>query len=262
MTDGEIGDTYGFGILGPLMATRGGVVLPLGPPQQRAVLAVLVCHVDRVVTRERLVDALWGDAPRQAALSSIHAHVSHLRQILEPEHDSNSPYRVLVTEASGYRLAVPETCVDASRFQLLSGEGRSQLDGGDARTALTTFNAAMSLWRGDVLVDLTGYSFVGPVAVRLDELSAATEEGRVQALLDSGETIAALGEIDRMLERHPLRESLTGQRMVGLYRAGRQSEALSAFYDLRARLDTELGIEPSSSIADLFRRILQHDPTL
>lgn len=262
VTDGEIGDTYGFGILGPLMATRGGVVLPLGPPQQRAVLAVLVCHVDRVVTRERLVDALWGDAPRQAALSSIHAHVSHLRQILEPEHDSNSPYRVLVTEASGYRLAVPETCVDASRFQLLSGEGRSQLDGGDARTALTTFNAAMSLWRGDVLVDLTGYSFVGPVAVRLDELSAATEEGRVQALLDSGETIAALGEIDRMLERHPLRESLTGQRMVGLYRAGRQSEALSAFYDLRARLDTELGIEPSSSIADLFRRILQHDPTL
>jgi DNA-binding SARP family transcriptional activator len=128
--DGEVGDTYGFGILGPLMATRGGLLLPLGPPQQRAVLGVLVCHVDRVVTRERLVDALWGDAPRQAALSSIHAHVSHLRHILEPEHDPDSPYRVLVTEASGYRLAVPEASVDANRFQLLSAEGRCSWKGG------------------------------------------------------------------------------------------------------------------------------------
>src|SRR6476620_8916116 len=194
VTDGEVGDTYGFGILGPLMATRGGLLLPLGPPQQRAVLAVLVCQVGRVVTRERLVDALWGDAPRQAALSSIHAHVSHLRQILEPEHDPDSPYRVLVTESSGYRLAVPEASVDASRFQLLAAEGRSKLEAGDTGAALTTFDAALSLWRGEVLVDLPRYSFVGRVAVRLYELCAATEEGRVQALLDLGRTAAALGE--------------------------------------------------------------------
>jgi len=84
----------------------------------------------------------------------------------------------------------------------------------------------------------------------------------VEALLELGRTTAALAEIDRMLDRHPLREGVIGQRMVALYRAGRQSEALEAFRSLRKRLDEELGIEPSTSIADLHRRILQQDPTL
>jgi ABC-type transport system substrate-binding protein/DNA-binding SARP family transcriptional activator/DNA-binding beta-propeller fold protein YncE len=260
--DGEIGDTYGFGILGPLTATRGGVPLRLGTPQQRALLAVLVCQAGRVVTRERLVDALWGDAPRHAALSSIRAHVSHLRSVLEPEHEPGTAYRVLVTESSGYRLAVPEANVDASRFKLLADEGRSQLETGDAGAALAAFDEALSLSRGEVLVDLPRYSFISGVAIRLDELCAVAEEGRVDALLELGRTTAALADIDRMLDRHPLREGLTGRRMVALYRAGRQSEALEAFRNLRKRLDEELGIEPSTSIADLHRRILQHDPTL
>jgi ABC-type transport system substrate-binding protein/DNA-binding SARP family transcriptional activator len=260
--DGEVGDTYRFGILGPLTATRGGVPLRLGTPQQRAVLAVLVCQAGRVVTRERLVDALWGDAPRHAALSSIRAHVSHLRQILEPQHEPGTAYRVLVTESSGYRLAVPEANVDASRFRLLADEGRSKLETGDAGAALAAFDVALSLWRGEVLVDLPRYSFISGVAIRLDELCAVAEEGRVEALLELGRTSAALAEIDRMLDQHPLREGLTGQQMVALYRAGRQSEALEAFRNLRKRLDEELGIEPSTWIADLHRRILQHDPTL
>ena len=260
--DGEVGDTYKFGILGPLTATRGGVPLRLGTPQQRAVLAVLVCHASRVVTRERLVDALWGDAPRHAALTSIRAHVSHLRQVLEPDHEPGTAYRVLVTESSGYRLVVPEANVDASRFESLAEEGRSKLEAGDARAAVAAFDAALSLWRGEVLVDLPRYSFISGVAIPLDELCAVVQEGRVEALLELGRTTAALAEIDRMLDRHPLREGVTGQRMVALYRAGRQSEALEAYRNLRKRLNDELGIEPSPSLADLHRRILQHDPTL
>jgi DNA-binding SARP family transcriptional activator/DNA-binding beta-propeller fold protein YncE len=260
--DGEVGDTYGFGILGPLTATRGGVPLRLGTPQQRALLAVLVCHASRVVTRERLVDALWGDAPQHAALSSIRAHVSHLRQVLEPEHEPGTTYRVLVTESSGYRLAVPEANVDANRFTLLADEARSKLETGDAAAALASFDVALSLWRGEVLVDLARSSFISGVATRLDEVCAVAEEGRVEALLQLGRTTAALAEIDRLLDRYPLREGLTGQRMVALYRTGRQSEALEACRTLRNRLDEELGIEPSTWIADLYRRILQHDPTL
>jgi len=192
--DGEVGDTYRFGILGPLTATRGGVPLRLGTPQQRALLAVLVCQAGRVVTRDRLVDALWGDAPRHAALSSIRAHVSHLRSVLEPEHEPGTAYRVLVTESSGYRLAVPEANIDASRFKRLADEGRSKLEAGDPGAALAAFDEALSLWRGDVLVDLPEYSFISGVATRLDELCAVAEEGRVDALLELGRTTAALAE--------------------------------------------------------------------
>ena len=81
MDDGAGGaHTFAFRILGPLTASRDGEPLALGSPQQRALLAVLIAHAGRVVTRDRLVDALWGDAPGPAVGTSIRAYVSHLRR--------------------------------------------------------------------------------------------------------------------------------------------------------------------------------------
>ena len=263
MGDRDVGrDVFEFGILGPLTASRGGDQLSLGSPQQRATLAVLVCHVGRIVPRERLVDSLWGDAPSPAVVTSIRAHVSHLRQVLEPSRGEGEAYSVLVTESSGYRLAVPETAVDAQRFARLVAAAQSSLEAGEPGAALGSFSAALSLWRGDVLVDLRRYPFVDVVATRLEELRIAAEEGRIQAYLDLGHDAKALTEADRLLAEHPLREGLAAQRMLALYRVGRQSDALATYRDLRVRLDTELGIEPNRSLQRLEQRILLQDPNL
>ena len=137
MGDRDVGrDVFEFGILGPLTASRGGDQLSLGSPQQRATLAVLVCHVGRIVPRERLVDSLWGDAPSPAVVTSVRAHVSHLRQVLEPSRGEGEAYSVLVTESSGYRLAVPETAVDAQRFARLVAAAQSSLEAGEPGAAL------------------------------------------------------------------------------------------------------------------------------
>ena len=58
-----------FNILGPMEVTRGDEPLDLGGPKQRAVLAVLVLSVGRVVTVDRIVDELWGDEPPARALA-------------------------------------------------------------------------------------------------------------------------------------------------------------------------------------------------
>jgi YVTN family beta-propeller protein len=50
--------------------------------------------------------------------------------------------------------------------------------------------------------------------------------------------------------------------MRALYRSGRQAEALEAFREARQTLVEELGLEPSRSLQELERRILEQDPSL
>ena len=50
-----------FRILGPLEARAGDQTVDLGAHKQRALLALLLIHVDRVVPTDRILDALGGD---------------------------------------------------------------------------------------------------------------------------------------------------------------------------------------------------------
>ena len=59
-----------------------------------------------------------------------------------------------------------------------------------------------------------------------------------------------------------MRERLWSQRMLALYRCGRQAEALRVFRDLRAVLVDELGIEPGHDVCWLEHAVLAQDPAL
>jgi len=71
-----------FRILGPLEVRDGERVLPLGGARRRAVLALLLLDANRVVSVDRLVDGVWGDAPPASALASLQNHLARLRQEL------------------------------------------------------------------------------------------------------------------------------------------------------------------------------------
>ena len=71
-----------FRILGPLEVTTNGERLALGGRRQRALLAILLLHADRVVSRDRLIEALWADDPPGAARHAVEVNVSRLRKTL------------------------------------------------------------------------------------------------------------------------------------------------------------------------------------
>src|SRR6202022_4559232 len=71
-----------------------------------------------------------------------------------------------------------------------------------------------------------------------------------------------VGELEAICRAHPLRERPWGQRMIALYRSGRQADALRAYRELRNILGEELGIEPSPPLSRLEQQILVHDPDL
>ena len=252
----------GFGMLGPLLVTRAGQPLPLGGRQQKAVLALLLAEAGSVVSVGRLADALWGERTPPGFATTVQTYIYHLREVLEPDRGRGGARQVLVTESGGYRLQAADDAVDARVFERLVTSGRELFATHAYAEASAGLAYALSMWRGDVLADVADYDFVAPVAGRLQELRLAALESKIDADLALGRHTAAVAELDQLIARQPLREQPHAQRMLALYRCGRQSDALAEYRELHRLLDTELGIEPSPPLQQLHRAILAQDADL
>src|SRR5438874_7519983 len=243
-----------FSLLGPLSVSSDGTPVALGGQKRRALLAVLLLDANNVVSRDRLIDALWGEEPPDTARNTIQVYVSQLRKLL--------PDDVLETAPPGYRLILDPDAVDLFEFVRLSEEGRTALGAADAAGAAETLRAALALWRGAPLADLPWEPFAQAEIVRLEELRLAALEDRIEADLALGRHGQLVGELERLVAEQPLRERLRAQLMLALYRSGRQADALAVYQRARRTLVDELGIEPSESLRHLERGILEHDPSL
>ena len=239
-----------FRILGPLEVSRDGEQLQLSGQKQRALLALLLLEANRVVSTDRIMDALWGEQPPRTAPTSLQNFVSQLRKLLGPE--------TLVTKPPGYQLRLEPDQLDLERFRRLVEEGRSGPP--DARAA--KLEQALALWRGPPLADLGFEAFAQPEIARLEELRLAVLEDRIEAELEAGRHAEIVGELEVLADENPLRERLRGQLMLALYRSGRQAEALQIYHDTRRVLVDELGIDPSPSLQQLHGAILRQDATL
>ena len=254
--------SFDFRILGILEVCDAGRPVEISAAKERAVLAELVLHANQIVSRERLVEVVWGEHPPASAAATLNTYVSHLRSALEPGRAPRTQPGLLLTREPGYLLAVDPERVDALRFERLAGEGRRALAAGDAATAAATFREGLSLWRGGALADFIYEPFAQPEATRLEELRLATLEQRIDADLALGRHHDLVAELRRLVDEHPLRERLWGQLMLALYRCGRQSEALRAYGELRKVLAEELGIDPSPALRRLEDDMLQQRPDL
>jgi YVTN family beta-propeller protein len=249
-----------FRILGPLEVEAEDGPLPLGSPKQRALLEVLLLNANEVVSRNRLIEAVWGEQPPATAPTALQVYVSRLRKLLEPS-DSGGEHRVLVTQRPGYLLRVDAEQLDLLRFQRLLRDGRAARAAGDAETAAVQLGEALVLWRGEPLAELS--TAHGELERdRLRELRLTAIEERLDSELALGRHAHVVEELEALVARHPLRERLRGQLMLALYRCGRQAAALEAYRRGRQQLRDELGLEPGEALQRLERAILNHDPAL
>jgi DNA-binding SARP family transcriptional activator len=247
------GETLEFRLLGPLEALAGGTPIALGL-KQRMLLVLLLLRANEVVSRDRLIDELWGDQPPDAAPNALAALVARLRRAL--------PADVLLTAPGGYELRIDRQALDLHRFELLVEEGRKTLAAGDPARAAERLRLALSIWRGPALADFEYETFAQPAITRLEELRLAAIESRIDADLALGRHVELVGEVQSLVRENQLRERLRGQLILALYRSGRQAEALEAYREGRTVLVEELGIEPSPPLQELERAILRQDPSL
>ncbi|HET6817284.1 MAG TPA: BTAD domain-containing putative transcriptional regulator [Mycobacteriales bacterium] len=248
-------------VLGPLRVSDDAHTIEISRPKERALLAALATEAGSVVSIDRLVTHLWGEEPPPAAIGSLHAYVSNLRRLLEPDRPPRAPSTLLVSRAPGYLLAVEPADIDAVRFERMTADAREMFAGGDAAAAAAMLDDALALWRGPAFADFPYDDFAQPAIRRLDELRAAATEDRADALLALRRHDEVIADCEAALAIDPLRERVWSQLVVALYRAGRQGDALTAYRRAKAALD-EIGLEPGATLRRLEQAVLEQSAEL
>src|SRR5215212_1054132 len=251
---GTRGGEAEFRILGPLELVDEGRQVELAGGRQRALLALLLLHANEVVSSDRLIDGLWGERPPATASKVLQNAVSQLRRALGDG--------LIVTRAPGYLLQVEPDAIDARRFESLVADGKEALAVGRAEDAARILRDALALWRGPPLHEFAYEPFAEAEAARLQELRLRTLGERIEADLALGRHADLVGELERLVTEHPLRERPRGQLMLALYQSGRQAEALRAYQQGRRLLSEELGLDPGADLQQLEQQILVRDPAL
>jgi DNA-binding SARP family transcriptional activator len=238
-----------------------GQRLDLGGPRQRAVLAVLTIAHGRVVATDRIIDDLWRGEPSPKARGSLQAYVSHLRRALEPGRPARTAARLLVSAAPGYALHLPDDAVDAWEVERLVRDGLAGRDG-DPGPVAAALDRALALWRGDAYAGFLDEEWAAPESARLASLHTMALEARAEALLALGRPAEVVADLEGLVAAHPLREDGWRLLALGLYRSGRQGDALAVLRRARDLLADELGVDPGPALARLEADVLAQSPDL
>jgi DNA-binding SARP family transcriptional activator/tetratricopeptide (TPR) repeat protein len=275
------------GVLGPVTTWRDGQEALAGQPRQLAVLGMLATRANRVVSRGDLIDAVWGDDPPASAEGGIYTYVAGLRRVFEPDRPDRPPSdksaparsapatsaparsdkarratsRVLVSTGGGYMLRLEPGAVDSEEFEQSLSRARALRTSGDLDAALSAVDAGLALWRGTAFAGVPG-PFAEAERRRLDELRTAAAEERADLMLGLGRASEVIPGLTALIAEHPLRERARGLLMTGLYRCGRQAEALQVYYNVREKLGEDLGIDPGPELNQIHQQVLAMDPAL
>jgi predicted ATPase/DNA-binding SARP family transcriptional activator len=219
------------------------VALPSG--RQRSLLALLLMAGGAPLSRDRLIDELWGEHPPTSAVSALHVHLSKLRELLGD---------LMVRDAAGYSMRSEDFELDCARFDALVTKARSEP--AEARVLL---REALGLVRGEPLCDVPAEGSIAQWRRALEEKCLQAQLLRVDADMAAGAAGELVPELETLVSSHPFEERIWGQLMLALYRCGRQADALDAFARARRALASELGLEPGEQLLRLHAQMLQHE---
>ncbi|MGW6935895.1 BTAD domain-containing putative transcriptional regulator [Lentzea sp. NPDC054927] len=226
--------THSFHVLGTPEVRRGTAVVEVGHARQLSVLAVLLVDVNQVVSVDKLLSRVWGDAPPRQAKAALYSYMSRLRTALD-----GIP---IVRRSGGYVLEADPGTIDLHRFRALIADG----DHGEA----------VALVRGEPFEGLHGAWFDGLRETLAGEITAA-ELDHTDSRLAAGEHRTLVAELTARTTERPLDERLAGQLMRALIGADQRQEALAHYSQLRRRLADELGLDPGPALRDLHASLTQ-----
>ena len=236
----------GLRLLGPVRAFHRDRELPLGGPQARSVLAVLLLNAGLTVPKDRLIARAWADDPPPTADELVAAYISRLRRALAP---AGTGLR-LRSVRPGFRADVDPSLVhlDVHEFSLLMRRAGQEQEAFEHELAMRTLRRALDLWGGytEALADLD--------APWLRSQAAALAERRLDALeqlgalqLAAGRPTDAIALLADTVRLHPERESMAVTLIDALSSAGRQAQAAKAAADAATAL-VRLGQRPGHEL--------------
>jgi DNA-binding SARP family transcriptional activator len=244
-----------FGVLGPLLVWRGSTEVGLSSTKCQRVLGLLLLHANHYVDREQIIECAWGGKPPRSAVNLVQKYVGDVRRSLGQSSD------VIHTVGTGYQLTVTPEQLDSARFAADVVQARERRNGGDLAAARSSLTGAMALWRGPAFSGIETLA-ADTERTRLGEYRLGALEDLAELDLLMGEHGLAVAELTRIVTDHPFRERARELLMIGLYRSGRQADALAVYQDVRCLLADELGASPCPGLQRVHGMVLRADPAL
>ncbi|MGD9704530.1 MAG: BTAD domain-containing putative transcriptional regulator [Acidimicrobiia bacterium] len=246
---------FPISVLGPVEIRRAGQLVPMPAGKSSELLVRLALDAGVVVRTDRLLDDLWGADAVHTRRNTLQSKIVKLRRALgDPT--------VVVSRDGGYQLAVELSEVDALAVLGRVTEASSLFERGDDHGAAELCAATRRLFRGEILFGAGDGDWVVPYRARLEAARLQLIEIECSAQLRLGDLGEAIGELEPAVADFPFQESLWVLLITGLYRAGRQADALRSYQRVRERLADELGLEPGPELRRLEQQILSHEASL
>ncbi|WP_406347500.1 winged helix-turn-helix domain-containing protein [Streptomyces sp. NBC_00144] len=246
-----------FELLGPLRAWRDSNELELGPPKQRALLALLLVRAGRPVDMPEIVDALWGEQPPKSATNVVHRHVGGLRKTLAGDPPNGGTGSEILRSSTTYRLPVDASSLDLLRFRELTANARQAYAGGAPEAAVELLVQALALRSGQVATGIPAEVQALPAFAAVDReyLDAVTTAADIALEADAAGRLRI--PLQQAAEQNPLEEELQARLISVLARTGRQAEALELYRQVRRRLADQLGIDPGPALRQAHAQVLR-----
>lgn len=238
-------------VLGPVLVEdrSGALAEPAGALGKSLIVALVLARGSASVPS--LVEDLWDDAPPRQERAALQTLVSRVR--------TTSADGLLESTPSGYALALSPEQTDLGLARNGLSRATAALAAGDAATADREATAALALWRGEPGAELGGTPLAGELlrtaAALRDELLLV----RARARRAAGDQTGALSDLLPLIEQRPLDETLRLEQLRTLADAGRRSEALLAFAELKEALLDRLGTRPGPELVALNAQLLAED---
>jgi DNA-binding SARP family transcriptional activator/transcriptional regulator with XRE-family HTH domain len=236
-------------VLGPLEVMVDGCPVNLTTGRLRTLLVALAMSAGKVVSIERLTEAVWSEHLPLNTRRSVQTYAGRLRAVLGGQWIEAQPGGFVLQNVAN---------VDAVRFtRLLNQAGRVRDTEGERRL----LDEALGLWRGQPFEGLDSRWLGETQAPRLVERHLAALERRIDLDIAGGRHGDLVAELYEYTARYPLRETLWLRLLVVLAQCGRQAEALERYEQIRARISDELGVDPHPDLQRVYQNLLMGCPS-
>jgi DNA-binding SARP family transcriptional activator len=244
-------------LLGTFEVLRGGQPLTATDwrnQQTRTILKLLLTRRGRVVPADQLLELLWPEADPDTGRRSLHVRISQLRRALDPD----NPDAYILTVEGGYVFNPEADCrIDVIDFEAHAQWGRRCQENSDLAEAITAYETARSLYRGDLLEEDLYEDWAFAERERLRECFLTLLIELAECYARQGHYRRAVTRCREVLAADSCRESVYVRLMLYHYYAGERDLALRVYEHCRQVLSDELGVEPLPQTTALYEQILQ-----
>jgi len=241
-------------LCGHLAVQRDGLRVESRLPGKQGVrlLGYLAANQNRWMTRDELVDAVWGESPPADVGGALAPLLSKVRRVVGNDR---------IEGRSSLRFVGADDVLVDMHFALQAlHRAESAVRSGTWHEVYTPAHAAYNICSRPFLLGHEA-PWIDAWRPRLTEVALRGLECHARSLLEiPGESAAEAERTARhLVEIAPFRESAYRVLMEALERTGNRAEALRVFESLRVLLADELGTTPDPQTAEMHQRLLRLD---